>query len=69
MTEPIAFSKPAHYTAYMVRLWQDSPQKPWRASAQSAQTGEKVYFTGLEELFAFLQAQTEAGSSDIRFCF
>ena len=46
------------YTAYLVRLWQENEQSPWRASAQSAVTGERIYFTDLESLFAFLQAQT-----------
>ncbi|MEZ4734628.1 MAG: hypothetical protein R3E79_46650 [Caldilineaceae bacterium] len=57
--------KPANYTAYLVRLWQESPQTPWRASAQSARTGEKVYFPTLAALFAFLQAQTVAGQRDV----
>ena len=31
---------------------------PWRAVAQSVQTGEVIHFADLESLFAFLQAQT-----------
>jgi len=50
-----------NYTAYLVRLWQDSQQGPWRASAQSVQTGERVLFASLAELFAFLQGQTLDG--------
>ncbi len=42
----------------MVRLWQDSPYMAWRASAQSVQSGETVRFANVEQLFAFLQAQT-----------
>lgn len=59
------------YTAYLVRLWQENEQSPWRASAQSAVTGEKVYFADLESLFAFLQAQTvieiprQRGAADV----
>jgi len=53
-----------NYTAYLVRLWQDSPQGHWRASAQSVQTGEKVLFASLAELFAFLEGQTLAGPAD-----
>jgi hypothetical protein len=55
--------KPSHYTAYLVRLWQESPHRPWRASTQSVHTGEKVYFANLDDLFAFLHAQTEDGST------
>jgi len=47
-----------------VRLWQDSGQGSWRASAQSVQTGERVLFASLAELFAFLEGQTLAGPAD-----
>ncbi|MCE7988583.1 MAG: hypothetical protein DYG89_46095 [Caldilinea sp. CFX5] len=47
----------AGYCAYLVRLWQEAPNKGWRASAQSAQSGETVRFADLAQLFAFLQAQ------------
>lgn len=46
------------YCAYLVRLWQDNQNDEWRASAQSAQSGETVRFANLAQLFAFLQAQT-----------
>lgn len=49
------------YHAYLVRLWQDGPQAPWRASAQNAHTGEKWFFADLEALFAFLHKQTATG--------
>ena len=53
MNEPIAT-----YQSYLVRLWQDSPHAMWRASAQSVQTSEIVYFADLDALFTFLWAQT-----------
>ena len=46
----------AGYCAYLVRLWQESPATPWRASAQSAQSEETVRFADVEELFAFLRS-------------
>lgn len=46
------------YHSYLVRLWQDDSQLPWRALAQSIQTGETIHFADLPSLFAFLQAQT-----------
>lgn len=52
--------KPANYSAYLVRLWQETPYTPWRASAQCASTGQKHYFATLAELFAFLETQTLA---------
>jgi hypothetical protein len=52
--------RPPNYSAYVVRLWQESPDTLWRASAQCAGTGEKLYFATLAELFVFLEAQTVA---------
>lgn len=46
------------YRAYLVRLWRDDPAEPWRASAQSAQSGELICFATLQELFAFLEVHT-----------
>lgn len=46
------------YCAYLIRLWQDSPYTPWRASAQSVQSSETVRFADVEALFAFLRTQT-----------
>jgi hypothetical protein len=48
----------ATYTAFLVRLWQENEEMPWRASVQSARTGEKTYFSDLESLFVYLRAQT-----------
>jgi hypothetical protein len=48
---------PGEYHAYLVRLWQEHPQAPWRASVQSVETGETMRFADLGQLFAFLQAQ------------
>lgn len=42
------------YAAYLVRLWQETPHGPWRASAQSVTTGEIVRFGSQQALFAFL---------------
>jgi hypothetical protein len=46
------------YKAYLVRFWQEGEQEPWRASAQSVQSGEVVHFATLHELFIFLEMQT-----------
>lgn len=55
--------QPAGYESYLVRLWQDSPHSPWRASAQSTQTAELVRFASLQALFSFLEARTSSGIS------
>ena len=46
------------YQAYLLRLWQESPHTPWRASLQNATTGERHGFADLQRLFAFLQIRT-----------
>jgi len=47
------------YLAYLLRLWQvcSKGQTTWRALLESAQTGERVGFAGLDELFAFLEKE------------
>ncbi len=51
-------SNPLSYSAYLVRMWQDTPGNPWRASAQSVQSGETMRFSSLQALFEYLGAQT-----------
>ena len=46
------------YAAYMVRLWQETPDGSWRASAQSVHSGEVVRFGSLQELFAFFMTES-----------
>jgi hypothetical protein len=46
--------------AYLLRLWQVSSEgkTAWRASLESARTGERKGFTSLDDLFDFLRQQT-----------
>jgi hypothetical protein len=48
------------YHSYLLRLWQDSEHAIWHASAQCVQSQEIVHFADLEEIVAFLWAQTES---------
>ena len=52
--------EPAMYHSYLLRLWRTSSlsNAVWRASLESAQSGERRAFADLESLFAFLEAQT-----------
>jgi hypothetical protein len=53
--------EPAMYHSYLLRLWRSSQSNAvWRASLESAQSGERRAFADLESLFAFLEAQTGA---------
>jgi len=49
------------YVAYLLRLWRVRGKgKPtWRASVESARTGEHKGFTNLDDLFGFLRQQTD----------
>ena len=46
------------YQSFLVRMWQDSPGVPWRASTHNVLTGEERRFADMESLFLFLQGQT-----------
>ena len=50
---------PGAYHAYLVRLWQDSADAPWRALSRDAETGEEHRFATIEQLFLFLHRQTQ----------
>lgn len=49
------------YHAYLVRLWQDGPNRPWRALTRDCATDEERRFATIEELFLFLYLQTDGG--------
>ena len=63
--------EPADYLAYMLRLWRASAEQPddstgvagWRASLESPQTGERIGFGSLLELFAFLEQEVSRRSA------
>jgi hypothetical protein len=47
------------YHAYLVRLWQDQPNSPWRALTRDCANDEEQRFATVEELFLFLHRQTD----------
>lgn len=51
---------PADYHAYLLRLWREGAQKPWRAELVSPHTGERHHFAQREQLLAFLTELTAA---------
>lgn len=50
------------HPAYLLRLWpvRNQERTIWRASLENAHTGELLGFATLEQLTAFLEAQTTA---------
>jgi hypothetical protein len=53
------------YMAYLLRLWPvtGNGKTIWRASLEDAHTGECRKFASLEDLFTYLEAQTDAKSN------
>jgi hypothetical protein len=52
--------EPHEYHSFLLRLWRTSSHgnAVWRASLESAQTGERCGFADLASLIAFLEEQT-----------
>jgi hypothetical protein len=50
------------YLSYLLRVWRTGSDESavWRASLENPFTGERRGFAGLEDLFAYLQAQIDA---------
>ena len=44
------------YQSYLLRLWRNNPNQPWRALLQSTADGEKYHFVEVASLFEFLTA-------------
>jgi hypothetical protein len=66
--EPVApmTKEETHYLAYLLRLWRDSAvENVWRASIESAHTGQCRGFSGLDELFAFLRDRTSMPRDEV----
>lgn len=52
--------KQANYHAYLLRIWRETADLPWRATLEDPHTREKRGFASLPRLFAYLQSQTNA---------
>ena len=59
-------SQAERYLSYLLRMWQTSngEDQTWQASLESPGTGERRGFGDLEELYEFLNAQTDESSPD-----
>jgi hypothetical protein len=57
-----AGQEPANYHAWLLRIWREYPDEPWRVTLQRTD-GERIGFPELQELFEYLLYLTqEAGS-------
>ena len=51
-----AIADPERYRSYLLRLWRESPDAPWRVHVHCVQSGVERRFAGLAGLFQFLDA-------------
>jgi hypothetical protein len=51
------------YRSYLLRLWQEGGSEGalWRASLERPESGERLSFASLGDLFAFLEEETGSG--------
>ncbi len=54
-TEP---TDPTTYAAYLVRLWRDENNGPWRLSVYDPHNGERQNFASLRQFVHFLETRT-----------
>jgi len=53
------------YQSYLLRLWRAKEgEEGWRASLESAQTGERKGFATLDALFDYVRSQTRVELSE-----
>ena len=53
------------YQSYLLRLWRAKEgQEGWRASLESAQTGERKGFATLDALFDYVRSRTRVALSE-----
>ena len=57
-------TQPTHYQAYLVRLWRDSADVPWRVVVTYVSTGEKRHFASLDACFAYIVAGSETAVTE-----
>jgi hypothetical protein len=55
--------EPTNYHAYLLRLWRDGSQQPWRASLHCSTTDVLHHFADVSHLIAFLQDQMGEGNA------
>lgn len=57
--------KPLHHISYLLRLWRtDEPGNfNWRASLEIPESGKRIGFANLEQLFAYLMDLIERSNN------
>lgn len=57
----------ARYVSYLLRLWEttDGEEHAWRASLECPGTGDRLGFTTVEALFAFLEQRMKDEKAEL----
>lgn len=65
-SEPVGHTpiRALHYKSFLVRIWREREDDPWRASITSVHTKETHAFADVQALFAYLQAQVTVVAGD-----
>jgi hypothetical protein len=48
---------PTRYRSYLLRLWREAPDMPWRCQVQCVGSGRVLRFDAESKLFGFLEAE------------
>lgn len=54
MVSPMSDPDPACHQVYLLTLWRETADAPWRAALRQASTQERIGFADLESLALFL---------------
>jgi hypothetical protein len=46
---------PDRYRSFLLRLWKEAPEMPWRYQVHCVATGEELRFAELEQVMAYLR--------------
>ena len=65
MAESLPIDHPKLYHSFLLRMWRESLDSPWRATLRCTRTTQEYTFAPMPELLAFLddvaEPPTEAG--------
>ena len=57
-------SDPERYQSYLLRLWKETPELPWRYQVRCVATGEEHRFSEFDQVLGFLQSVAGAVPGD-----
>lgn len=55
MTVARVVADPERYQSFLLRLWKETPELPWRYQVHCVSTGDEYRFSELDQVIAFLQ--------------